>query len=434
MHYGWPSPSLPQLLSQNSTMTVTDSEGSWIAVMMLAGGPVGSIIAGSMIDMLGRKRTILLTAVPFFTSWMMIAFAHMVEIFYVARFVAGVADGITFIVVPMYLGEIADPKIRGLLGSSCSVIMTFGILLVNIMGTQIDIRLSALISSIVPVLLLVTFCWMPESPYYLLMRGRKEEARQNLLMLRGTKDVEDELDRLTNAISVQTGGWYWDLFKERNNRKALLVVIILRTVQQLSGVTAITFYATMIFAAAGSDISPNMATVMYFSVQILMTVVSALMLDKAGRRPLLLVSLTGCAIALTMEATYYCLDLKINALPVAALVVFIITYCLGLGTVPVLMLGELFPTKVKTFALCIVEVYYCLLAAVSSKFFQIMKDDFEMFIPFYVFALCCAIGFVLVFVFVPETKGKTLEDIQVYLKGNEQRHDMKSNSVQITYC
>lgn len=108
------------------------------------------------------------------------AYAKSVVVLNVARIIAGAADGATFTAVPMYLGEIAGPSIRGLLGSSCSVTYIFGILLINCVGLYLSIPVTALISSVLPVFLLFTFIWMPESPYYLIMRGRLEDARRSL--------------------------------------------------------------------------------------------------------------------------------------------------------------------------------------------------------------------------------------------------------------
>ncbi|KAJ8954035.1 hypothetical protein NQ318_004328 [Aromia moschata] len=290
MHYGWPSPSLPKLLEQNSTMEVSTDEGSWMAVMPLLGAVIGALIVGVTVDILGRKRTIILTTFPFFAGWIMVAYAKSVTVLYVARFIAGVADGWAFTAVPMYIGEIADPKIRGLLGSGVSVTWIFGILLINVIGSYLSITVTALVSSLLPVLALLTFVWMPESPYYLLMRNQPKEAQRSLQKFRGLEDVDAELNRLTVAVRQQTHntGKFLDLFAVKGNRRAVLVILIVRAGQQLSGTTAITFYAQSIFKEAGDDISFELATIIYFSVQLAMTMVCSSIVDRTGRRPRLL--------------------------------------------------------------------------------------------------------------------------------------------------
>lgn len=156
---------------------------------------MGALFAATIVDMIGRKRAILATALPFFIAWIMVAFAETVLMLYLARFLAGIADGFTFTVVPMYIGEIADPKVRGMLGSSCSVTWIAGFLVINVIGSYLSIKTAALVSSIVPGFLFLTFLWMPESPYYLLMRSRPEDARKSLQRLKKSEDVSEDLNR-----------------------------------------------------------------------------------------------------------------------------------------------------------------------------------------------------------------------------------------------
>lgn len=426
MHYGWPSPSIPQLLTQTEPYTVSNEEGSWIAVMPLIAAIVGALCAGTMLDSIGRRKTILISSVPYFIAWVMVGYAPNVEIMYTARFIAGFADGICFTAVPMYIGEIADANIRGLLGSSCSVFMIFGILLVNVLGMYSTITITALISAIIPVLLLITFWFMPETPYYLIMRDDIDEAMKSLKILKGTDDVDAEVCRLASCVNqkADSSGHFFDLFSVKSNRKAMLIMVGLRTVQQLSGITAITFYTKTIFEVAGEDISSEISSTIFYSVQFILTIVSSLMLDKTGRRPLIIMSTLGVTVALLIESVYFYVATntpvdvsKVTFIPIIGLLMFIIAYSMGLGTIPVLMLGELFPTDVKAFALVVADIYFSIIATVVSKFFQIMKDTFGMQVPFFCFTICSVLGLIFVLISVPETKGKTLEDIQDYLKG-----------------
>ncbi|XP_017771113.1 PREDICTED: facilitated trehalose transporter Tret1-like [Nicrophorus vespilloides] len=426
MHYGWPSPSIPKLLDGSSQLTLTDEEGSWVAVMPLIGAVVGAISAGSLLDKIGRKKTILLTGVPYIVSWVIIAFCKNVELMYTARFLAGIADGLTFTAVPMYLGEIADPNIRGLLGSSCSIFLITGVLLINGLGLYMSVSVTALISTIMPIMLLITFSFMPESPYYSIMKDKYDEAKKNLKILKGIDDVDHEVNRLANAVKQQASetGSMMDLFKVASNRKAVIIMIGLRTVQQLSGITAITFYTKTIFDDAKTSISSELTTIIYYSVQLILTCMSSLILDKAGRRPLMIFSTIGIIISLSFEGAYLYIDSETSIdvseftyIPVIALLTFIIAYSIGMGTIPVLMLGELFPTDVKAFALSLADIYFSVIAAVVSKFFQIMKDNFGMYVPFFCFTICTIFGLVFVLITLPETKGKTLEEIQDILKG-----------------
>jgi sugar porter (SP) family MFS transporter len=428
MHYGWSSPSVVQLKDNKTcTLCIDESEGSTLAVMPLIGAVAGSLTAATIVDIFGRKRTILATAVPFFVAWMMVAFAQNIIVLYVARFIAGIADGVTFTVVPMYIGEISDPNVRGMLGSSCSVTWIAGFLLINVIGSYFSIKTAALVSSIVPGVLFVTFLWMPESPYYLLMRDQPRAARQSMERLKRTKDVNEDLNRIRTAMQAEEkshGGRFLDLFRVKSNRKAVFIIGGLRGFQQLAGTTAIAFYTHEIFQTAGDDISAHYAVMIYYSVQLILTMVSSSIVDRAGRRPLLLISMAGSALALFIEGTYFYIlnetSVDISSFSIVAvvgLIGFVIIFSLGMQSIPVCMLGELFPTNVKAFALCLADVYFSVMATVASKYLQITKVEYGLHVSFYGFTVCSLLGLVFIYLYVPETKGKTLEDIQKRLKG-----------------
>lgn len=434
MHAGWPSPSLHQLLSENSTLPITNEQGSWLAIMPLIGAAIGSLITAATVDILGRKKTILLTSFPFFAAWIMVAYARSVVVLVVGRLLAGAADGATFTAVPIYLGEIAEPKIRGMLGSSCSATFIFGIFLINAMGSYLSITVTALLSSLVPIALLLTFMWMPESPYYLLIRGNIAAAKKSLQIFRGIKEVDIELNRIDTAVKeqMQNTGKFVDLFKVSSNRKALFIVLGLRAAQQFSGTMAITFYAKSIFSETG-NLSANTATMMYFSIQLCLCIISSIIVDKSGRRPLLIVSITGAAVCLLIEGIYFYIDKctsvelsNFSFIQAFALIGFVIMFSLGMQTIPILMLCELFPTNVKAYALCLADIYFCIIASIVSKFFQYMKDNFGIYVPFFAFTICCTLGLVFIILCVPETKGKTLEDIQSELR--EQKKDYQNET------
>jgi len=428
MHYGWTSPSLPILLSGNYTFTITSDESSWLVVTPLLGAILGALFTGMIVDIFGRKKLIIFSAAPFMLSWLFIAWATSSTLMFIARFIAGMTDGLSFTAVPMYLGEIADPKIRGLIASVCPVCIIFGILLINVLGSYLSIKTTAYIGTAVPLLLLVTFIWMPESPYFYLMKGKVEEAKKSLQILKGSEDVGAELNRISKAVEEQNKnkGKWTDLLTIRSNRRAVLVAFGLRGVQQLSGTTAIIYYCKQIFEQSSDFMSPSLATIIYFSVQLLLSAVASVVVDFAGRRPLLIISITGTALALFMNGTYLyikdCTDLDVSAisfLPLLALLAFVVAFSVGLQTIPLLIMGEVFPTDVKAVALCATDIFYSVIVTVISKLFHWSNDEFGMYVSFYAFAVCCLFGLAFIVLFVPETKGKTLEDIQNELKGEK---------------
>lgn len=434
MGYGWPSPSLPQLQNFNNTnvnLHVTSSEGSWLAIMPLLGAVIGSPLAGSTVDFVGRKRMILLSFFPYLFSFLGVAFATNIYTLYIARFLCGFSDGAIFTSAPMYIGEIANPKVRGLLGSWVAVCLTTGVLIINIIGDMFTITGAALISIIFPLTCFITMLPMPESPYMLLMDNKPEQARRSLVIFRGSDNVDEELERMANAVKTakeESKGKFKDLLTVPSNRKALFIMMLLRAAQQLSGITALTFYLNTIFYESGAVYSPTTATIIFFSVQLIMAVVGSAIVDMTGRRFLLIVSGVGSVISLFIEAFYFYFEQKgadissFTYVPLMGLITYIIFYGVGLQNIPILMLGELFPTNIKGFSLCFADLYFALLASAVSKLFQIMNDSYGMASCFFFFAISCGISLIFIILYVPETKGITLEEIQGLLKNGKPRN------------
>lgn len=415
-------------------MNISKEEASYIPVI----GPVGNIIGAPLTALLagvyGRKPTVLLIAVPHIISWLIIAFANSTWLFYLARFIAGLSEGAVFIVIPMYCGEVSEPKIRGVLGSAVSVAFISGILFINCIGPYFSITFSAFVCIIFPFVLLTVFCWMPETPYYLIMKGKIPEARKSLQFLRGMNNVEPELTKLTADVERQLSepGSMKDLFTIKSNLKALAILIGLRTTQQFSGVSAFGLNTHTIFRQAGENISANMSVIIYTIVQILLTFFGSFFIDKFGRKPVLLLSCLGSTFVLAVTSIYFYLkemtDYDISSiywLPLAGMLTYVCLFSIGLGTVPNLMLGELFSASVKGKSLFILNIYYAILISTISKFYQAMADNFGMYVPFAVFAACCLLGCLFSHFCVPETKGKTLEEIQQYLKGHNENNEVE---------
>ena len=200
MNSGWPSPTLPILESGDYIFTVNEDEAYWISKTLQIGAFFGAPLAASIIDVIGRKRTILLVAIPYITAWVLIAYGPNMITFLIARFSAGIAEGSIYIALPMYVGEISDIKIRGVLGTVCSMASCVGILLINIIGPYCTIRTTAFVGLLIPVISLMTFCFMPESPYFFLIKKNEFKAKKSLEFLRNSKNVEIELKNISKDI------------------------------------------------------------------------------------------------------------------------------------------------------------------------------------------------------------------------------------------
>ncbi|CAH1968359.1 unnamed protein product [Acanthoscelides obtectus] len=437
LHYGWPSPFIPVLESGNYTVTISSEMGSWLTVTHPIGSMFGAMFAASIVDIIGRKKLVVLSSIPAIANWLVLGLASVPSIFFVGRFMSGFLDGISFTVVPMYVGEISEPQIRGLLSSAIPTTTVIGFLIINSLGAYLPLDTVSYICTIIPVLLLVTFSWMPESPYYFLIRGNIDAAKRSLQQLRGTKDVNDEFQRIAEAVRAEqeNKGSFFDLFTVKSNRKAVTVTLGLFTIQQFSGRSVIIFYCKTIFEQSHTVISAETATILYFAVMLFFSVVTSIVVDFFGRRPMLILSVSCTAMALLTNSVFLYLTNCTNVdtsqltfMPIVALIGFVVTFSLGLQTIPHLIMGEIFATSVKAFALCLMDIYNSIVETISSKYFHWTNDTWGLHVPFFSFFTCCILGLFFVIFYVPETKGKTLEAIQDDLKERDRVPGSKKNS------
>nr|XP_023029301.1 facilitated trehalose transporter Tret1-like [Leptinotarsa decemlineata] len=424
MHFGWSSPSIPLLTNGSYKIHIDGDEASWLAVTLLPGTIVGAIIAGKCAGLFGRKKVILMTSLPLLLGWILIAVANEVAVLHVARFIAGISIGLSFTVIPMYLGEIAEPQIRGVLSSFCPLCIVFGILLINVLGNYLPINITAMISCIFPVILFVTFVGMPESPYFLFENGRFEEAKETLRILRGEDEADKELEKIRQNVFEESENMsiFKYFFLDKVNRKAALVAYGLRTIQQFCGTTAITFYCKTIFEEEQPILSASLSTNLYFFIQLCVAFFTIFVVDISGRKPLLLISLVGCSVTLLMMGAYLFVKNKLDIdwnfasfVPLVVLYLNVVFLGIGVRNIPILMMGELFSPRVKPFASCIGTIYFSLLSMVSAKMFYIINIKFGMYMSFWIYGFLSLISIVFVIFVVPETKGLRLEDIQLRL-------------------
>ncbi|KAG5875057.1 hypothetical protein JTB14_026188 [Gonioctena quinquepunctata] len=423
MHFGWSSPSVPALTKGTYKFQISDHEGSWVTVAILPGTILGAALAGKLTNVLGRRKVILLTTVPLLAGWIMIGFAEAVEVLYVARFVAGISSGLSFSTIPMYLGEIAEPQIRGMLASLCPVFVVLGVLLINIIGNHLPIDTTAFISCIFPIVLFSTFIWMPDSPSFLLQHDRVDEARATLEILRGKEEAQKELDSLThNLVDESKENLLHYFFMDKVNRRAAVIAYGLRTIQQFSGTTAITFYCKKIFEEEEDFLAANISTVIYFSLQLVVAFVAIFVVDIFGRKPLLLSSIIGSCITLFMMSAYLFVKGNVDTdvshlgyVPLVILFLNVIFVSIGVRNIPLLMMGEVFSPRVKPIALCFGTIYYSVIAFVTAKVFYVTQSTCGMYVPFLLFGVFTFASIFFVIFIVPETKGMRLEDIQVKL-------------------
>lgn len=263
-------------------------QASWVGGLMPLAGLAGGIAGGPFIEYLGRRNTILATAVPFIISWLLIACAVNVAMVLAGRTLAGFCVGIASLSLPVYLGETVQPEVRGSLGLLPTAFGNIGILLCFVAGSYLDWSQLAFLGGTLPVPFLILMFLIPETPRWYISRGREDRARRALQWLRGKQaDVEPELKGLlrtqAHADRHSSGNQLVELLR-RNNLKPLSISLGLMFFQQLSGINAVIFYTVMIFQEAGSTIDGNLCTIIVGIVNFIATFMATVLIDRLGRK------------------------------------------------------------------------------------------------------------------------------------------------------
>ncbi|KAF2880846.1 hypothetical protein ILUMI_25335 [Ignelater luminosus] len=423
----WTSPSIPILTTNASHLEpITFEEASYFAVIPPFAAIIASPFWSLVVDGFGRQKTIMMMAAFYFLSWILIAFGHNLIILYVSRVLEGAADAALFTAVPIYIGEITEPSVRSSWGNLIAFFGFLGQFLINAVGSYCDIKTTALIFCVIPLIQFFLMAFMPESPYYLLIKNQDDDACTSLKILKWNDDIGSELKTLATAVKrqISESGTFKDLFSIPVNRKTLLIAIGIRATQQLSGLPAFYMYTQYMFQKAGGDFSASTSAIMFSGVFLVVITVCSFVIHRFGRKPLMTFSCLGCGIVLTIEFAYLFISEKtsidvseFNWVPIAAMMSYIPVCAIGLGIIPTLMLGELFSASIKGKAMCVLNICFSIFLLIVAKLFQSLSHNFGMCVPFCFFAVCCYASTFFSYYCIPETKGKTLEEIQLNLRG-----------------
>ncbi|XKL59851.1 hypothetical protein PGB90_000867 [Kerria lacca] len=330
-----------------------EEESSWIAAYTPIGAILGALPAGMIADTFGRKLTLIVFTVPWTRTWILTTLVPSVTFLYIARFISGVIVGMFYAVLSMYVAEIAEVSIRGTLGTLFQVFLTMEILF------DLRFRDCPFISYLM-------------QQYFSLLVITEENCELQML-------------------------------------------------QQLSGVNGVIFFAEKIFNDAGSTNSA-ICTLIVGIVQTIATIVSSVLVDRAGRRILLLISSTGMAISLIGLGYYFWLKSHGNAgdlgwLPLISLVAFIIVFSLGLGPIPWMMSNEVMGPEIKSFGCSATVAMNWICVSLVTFYFQPLQDVLGAATTFWIFSAICVAGVIFVLLVLPETKGKSIQEIQNELAG-----------------
>lgn len=433
---GWTSPYLAFLLSDHSNLPITEAEASWIASLMNAGRLGGGIIAAFSVEYLGSGRSMFLIGFPTALGWVCAMFANHVNWLYAARVLVGTGVGMTFGTFPIYLGEIADPSVRGALVSLAINGAAIGTVLGNLIGTYVPMAHYSMIALVPTVIYVVLFTLIPESPHHLLRVGKTEEAEKALQWYNRSDDIKKELECLKEYVFASSSTSIRDRLHEFNaphNRKAGFVIIILFMFMQLSGMNSLLFYMEIILTRAGVTVIPPATVVIIGGVlSIVIGWVAMYLIERSGRRALMIVSSLGIFFSMMSMGSHIALLQYHPELPqrdwmsIGSMLIWQTFYCLGVFVVPSTVLSELFPANLKTLAACGASITSAVFAFVSTKSYQPMVDAMGEQYVFWLYGLIAVLAVPFSIIWMPETKGKSLREIQDILTSGGKRAKAKA--------
>lgn len=418
---GWSSPAIPKLFQPDSQVPITLDESSWIVALIEAGFFLSAIPSVWMMDKFGRKLALQFAILPLAASWALLATARTALSLYIGRILCGYAYGAGLCILPVYLGEIASPSIRGQLSLLTIVMAQSGVMIAFAIGPFVSYLNLNLISIIPLCVFAISTLWMPETPYFLLGQNRVASACASLCRLRGHKNIETELELMTASVrlSKESQGSWRDLIYHRGNRRGLIVIMGLTIGLSFSGGLTMIVYAETIFTKIGSGaFGAGQIAIVFAGIQLVSACASALLVDYLGRRVMVMTSVIGTAVCGYVIGMYFYMARdwpeiadEWSWVPVVAMMLFISSYLFGLGTVVFCQMGELFPAKMKKVGGLTYNLVSSVLVLAVHKLFQVVSDDFGSDVSFWSFAVFLTVFLPFVWFCVPETKGKRLEDI-----------------------
>lgn len=420
---GYTSPIQASLIED---LGLTVSQFSFFGSISNIGGMAGAFVSGLLADILGRKGALIAAAVPNVCGWVVVALAEGVYTLYIGRILLGFGVGMISFIVPIYIGETAPMQLRGTLGTANQFSVTFGILLAYLIGMAVSWRALAVVGAMPCALLIIGLFFIPESPRWLAKSGRSVQFKAALKALRGQKsDIVVEAEDIEESVASdnrQPQVKLVDLL-QRQYLKPLTISVGLLSLQQLGGINALVFYSGTIFTSAGFP-SSDIGSLALAILQVAMTGISGALVEKAGRRLLLMLSAAGTTVTCFLVGlSYYIKEHSASTdvqtymgyLSLSSLLVYVALFSLGLGPLPWVVMSEVFPSNVKGRAGSLATVLNWLSAWVVTLTFNIMLT-WSAPAAFGIFTVISALTVVFVAFCVPETKGKSLEEIQQFFK------------------
>ncbi|CAG5054990.1 unnamed protein product [Parnassius apollo] len=444
MLMGWQSPMTPILQDPGGPAPepITDDTISWMASAIFIPPIFCGFLAGDLADRWGRKITTMLTSLMLLVSWVITLFSLRPWALITSRAVAGLACAGCYVVAPLYLKEIASDNVRGAMGSLFILSQNLGYLIVYVAGDVFSFGAVMWMCTAVPVLHLIAFLAMPETPVFLVKQGKFKEARTALAWLRKTsvedKNLEEAVQQLEReeelAKSMQKASWK-SIWKDKTTFKAFRISLNVMLSQETCGYLVVLMYAGSIFEQASESISlklsPNKQTIVVGVIQLLGSIVASCIVEKTGRKWLLAGTsfATGLSM-LSLGAWFYITSWSVwlpGWLPVLAMCLCIFADAAGYQPVPYVITSELFSFQHRGMVTSFVSSIDALSDFLQTKAYDPLLKLLGIHWVFIMFSVVCFFGTLYTILYVPETKDRTVEEIHAILEDGRKKEKRKGN-------
>ncbi|XP_072397616.1 glucose transporter GlcP-like [Diabrotica undecimpunctata] len=432
----WPSSVIPKLFLNDTELNpfgrpITAMENSILLSTCSFISLFGFIGLVKLADFFGRKTIIRTIGILYLACLIIIAFGKNIYVYYVFCSIIGVLAAGAIIIIAIYNGEICTDHERTWVGCMVGFMVPAGNLFGYIIGSLVEpVKELTLIYALPLVLHAILSFFMVESPIYLACKNKKLEGISTLDRLRKFRKYGDaELEYLKieqfNISRANLNRGPWAIFRSPNSRKALFLGFVIYATQELSGFLIIVEYLVPIF----NDIAllpGNAISILFGFTHMVIIFLATVFVNKSGKRPLLLFSTLGCSGSMALMAFYFYSKQyelhflnKIHWLPVICILLFVISYGMGLGPLPIGIVGELFDNEVRVTGYSAVTLPYCILAVGSNFAYPLICNSFGVYMCMLFYSFSCVIGFIIFYFYLPETGGKSFMEIQSLLQKNK---------------
>ncbi|CAB3258746.1 unnamed protein product [Arctia plantaginis] len=416
---------LPQLKNGTGPIPSDDDTASWIAAMAALPMAPGCLVSGWMMEKFGRRTSQYITCIPLLLGWIFIACSYNLGLMLIGRFFTGLCAGLLGPLVAVYIGEITEPRYRGFFLASISLAIALGILAAHAIGTFMTWQWTAIICGSFPILSIFLLTFIPESPSWLITQGRiddgikafywlrgyGEEAKMELKGILDTKKSADNEPRMNLKEKLRS-------LKSPELIKPLFIMILFFMTCQFSGVNAVAFYSIEIVEkAVGKAIDHYLTMLIIDSLRVVMSIVACVICKQYGRRPLCFISGIWTALSMIGLAMFlYFKPENMAWLPLICLMFYICAISIGLVPLPWIMCGEVFPAKLRGLGSGISSATTFVSFFVVVKTAPGMMTNFGEVVTFLTYGVIALFGTALMYFILPETKGKSLREIEERFK------------------